>query len=433
MGKNLVIIGSQWGDEGKGKITDYYAEKMDYVVRFQGGNNAGHTVVVNDKKFKFHLMPSGVVRGKTVVIGNGVVLDPKVLLTEISALKEEGIDVDLKISTKTHIIMPYHVLLDGASDVARGKYAAGTTKRGIGPTYSDKASREGIRMMDLIQPDVLREKLEFVVPLRQKMLEIYGIEEKLNADEIIKEYLGYGEKLGKYVANTEYLLNEEIAAGKNILFEGAQGSLLGIDHGLYPHTTSSNCIASGAAPGTGVPMKYIHKVLAVVKAYISRVGSGPVPTELKDDIGHTIREQGHEYGTTTGRPRRVGWFDAVCLKYTTMINGFDGLCITLLDVLESIDPIKICTSYKRGNEIVDRWIADTNFLSECEPVYEEMKGWKRRSRDEWKEIGKQGYDGLPEAMKVYIQKIQDLIGVPVILVSIGPNRSETIILEDIFK
>ena len=431
--KNIVIVGAVWGDEGKGKLTDYFAEDADYVVRFQGGNNAGHTIVVNDKKFKFHLIPSGVVRGKTAVIGNGVVVDPKVLLGEIENLKKESIDIRLKISSKAHVIMPYHILLDGAQDAKKGKYSAGTTKRGIGPTYSDKAARTGIRMMDLIQPEVLREKLEFIVPIKQKLLEIYGVDEILDIDEIYKTYKQYGEQLKDNITDTAYLLNDEIDAGKKVLFEGAQGTLLGIDHGLYPHGTSSNCCAQGASTGTGVPMKKIGKVLGIVKAYTSRVGSGPVPTELTDEIGHQIREQGHEYGTTTGRPRRVGWFDAVSIRYTNMINGFDGIALTLLDALEGIDPLKVCKAYKYKNEEIKNWIADTNFLKDCKPIYEELPGWPRLSRDEWKEIAEKGESGLPEEIKAYIKKVEELNGVPVVIASIGPNRTETIILKDIFS
>nr|MDO8108873.1 adenylosuccinate synthase [Candidatus Sigynarchaeota archaeon] len=296
--KNIVIVGSAWGDEGKGKITDYFADKVDFVVRFQGGNNAGHTIVVNNKKYAFHLIPSGVIRGKTVVIANGVVVDPKVLLYEIKTLKDEGIKVDLKISTKAHVIMPYHIALDGAEDSAKGKYAAGTTKRGIGPCYSDKVARNGIRMMDLVQPAILREKLEMLIPIKQKILAIYGINEKLDIEQIYKDYIDYGNQLKDMLCDTDYLLNEALDAGKTALFEGAQGSMLCIDHGLYPHGTSSNCVAQGASTGTGVPMKKFNTVIGIVKAYISRVGAGPVPTELTDAIGNQIREQGHEYGTT---------------------------------------------------------------------------------------------------------------------------------------
>ncbi len=431
--KNLVIIGSQWGDEGKGKITDYFADKVDFVVRFQGGNNAGHTIVVNDKKYAFHLIPSGVVRGKTVVIGNGVVVDPKVLLHEIKTLEDGGIKVDLKISTKAHVIMPYHIMLDGVEDSAKGKYAAGTTSRGIGPTYADKAARTGIRMMDLIQPDVLKEKLDYIVPIKQKILEIYGIKDKLDAGQICKDFLAFGDQLKKYIADTEYLLNEALDQGKTALFEGAQGSMLCIDHGLYPHGTSSNCVAQGASTGTGVPMKKMNYIIGIVKAYTSRVGSGPVPTELVDATGSQIREQGREYGTTTGRPRRVGWYDAVTVKYTAMINGFDGICITLLDALEGINPLKICTAYMHGKDKVTRWIADTNYMKDCKPVYEEMKGWLAHTREEWQTIAQKGYNALPPEMQAYIKRIQDLAGVPAILVSVGPSRDETIVLKNIFK
>ncbi|MHA1794445.1 MAG: adenylosuccinate synthase [Promethearchaeota archaeon] len=433
MYKTLVVIGSQWGDEGKGKITDFYADLMNYVVRFQGGNNAGHTIVVNGEKHAFHIIPSGVLRGKTIVLGNGVVIDPRVLIGEIEKLKSEGIEPDLKISLKAHVIMPYHVALDGLQDKMKGKYSAGTTKRGIGPTYSDKAARDGIRIMDLVQPKILKEKLEFVVPLKQKILDLYGSETVLDVDKILEDYVEMGKKLEKYVCDTDYLLNDAINSGEGVLFEGAQGTLLGIDHGLYPHGTSSNCCAQGASTGTGVPMNRISRVVGVVKAYTSRVGSGPVPTELKDATGDKIREQGHEYGTTTGRPRRVGWLDIVALKYSVMINGFDGICLTLLDVLEGIDPIKICVSYKVDGEIIDKWIPDTNYLARCEPVYESFAGWKPRSREEWREISRKGFKALPDQMKKYIRRIEELVDVPVVLISIGPDRTETIVIKDIFS
>jgi adenylosuccinate synthase len=431
--KNIVVVGASWGDEGKGKVVDYFADKVDFVVRYQGGNNAGHTIVVGDKKYAFHLIPSGAVRGKTIVIGNGVVVDPKVLLDEIKKLADGGIKVDLKISTKAHVIMPYHILLDGVEDAGKGKYAAGTTKRGIGPTYADKAARSGIRMMDIVQPAVLKEKLEYNIPIKQKILAIYGITEKLDVNQIYNDYINFGAQLKQYICDTEYLLNEALDAGKTALFEGAQGSMLCIDHGLYPHGTSSNCVAQGASTGTGVPMKKMNYVLGIVKAYTSRVGAGPVPTELTDAVGNQIREQGHEYGTTTGRPRRVGWFDAVTVKYTNMINGFDGISLMLIDALEGINPLKLCTAYKHGNETVARWIADTNYMKDCKPVYEEMKGWKKYTREEWSAMATKGFSPLPKEVKDYVMRIQALIGVPVILVSIGPGRDDTIILKDIFK
>ncbi|MHA1370631.1 MAG: adenylosuccinate synthase [Promethearchaeota archaeon] len=433
MVQTVVVIGSQWGDEGKGKITDLLASKADYVVRFQGGNNAGHTIVVDGERFKFHVVPSGVVQGKVVVIGNGVVVDPGVLLTEINALKSRGIDVRLRISSKAHVIMPYHRLLDGLQDAMKGRYAAGTTKRGIGPAYADKMARIGIRMMDLVNPDVLREKLDIVVPYKQHVLDLFNSSTILDKDKIFEEYAGYGRALEPYIEDVEYLLNDALRSGKRILFEGAQGTLLGIDHGLYPHGTSSNCIAAAACTGAGVPVHKIDKVIGVVKAYTSRVGEGPLPTELKDDIGDRIREQGHEYGTTTGRPRRVGWFDAVAVRYSAMINGFDGACLTLVDVLEGIDPIKICVKYRVDGEDVDRWIADTNYLNRCAPVYEELTGWKPRNREEWLEIAKAGFIGLPENMKNYVRRLESLIGVPLVAISIGPSRRETIILKDVFS
>jgi adenylosuccinate synthase len=434
--KNIVIIGAQFGDEGKGKITDFFAENVDYVVRFQGGNNAGHTIVANGKKFAFHLIPSGAVRGKIVVLGNGVVIDPKVLLGEIASLEQEGITVDMRISTKAHVIMPYHIALDGPEDDSKGKYSAGTTRRGIGPAYADKVARAGIRMMDLLQPDILREKLEIYLPIKQRILETYSVTEEFDLETIVADFSSYGEQLAQYVCDTEYLLNDEIDVGKGVMFEGAQGSLLCVDHGLYPHGTSSNCIAQAASVGSGVPMNKMGKVIGVVKAYVSRVGAGPLPTELLDETGDTIREQGHEYGTTTGRPRRIGWLDMVALRYTTMINGFDVACLTLVDAMEGIDPVKICTAYKMGDEIVNKWNADTNFMDKCTPVYEEFAGWKQRSRIEWRSIAKegkkQGLTALPIELRKYVKRVQQLLKVPIVLVSVGPDRDDTIVLKNIF-
>lgn len=425
-----VIIGAQWGDEGKGKITDYFASSADYVVRFQGGNNAGHTIVVGGKKHAFHLIPSGVLAGKIVVIAAGVVVDPAVLRHEMAQLAASGIPVDLKISASAHVIMPYHVMLDGTEDARKGKYAAGTTKRGIGPAYADKAARVGIRFMDLLQPGVLREKLEQVLPVKQHLLAFHGIPDVLDIDQIHATYVEHGIALRPHVCDTAYLLNEAIDAGKSVLFEGAQGTLLGIDHGLYPHGTSSNCCAQGASTGAGVPVWKIDTVIGVVKAYTSRVGAGPVPTELTDATGERIREQGHEYGTTTGRPRRVGWLDMVALRYAIMINGFNGICLTLLDALEGIDPLRICTAYERDGTIETRWIPDTNHLAACKPVYEELKGWAPRSRSEWQAIAAGGRDALPPEITAYIARVQELAGVPVIIASIGPGREETIMTGD---
>ncbi|MFX1450069.1 MAG: adenylosuccinate synthase [Promethearchaeota archaeon] len=433
----VVIIGTQWGDEGKGKITDYYAEQADMVIRFQGGNNAGHTVVINTEKFKFHLIPSGAIQNKQIIIGNGCVIDPKVLLEEIELLKAKNFKINLKISSNAHVIFPYHNLLDGLEEKFKGKLSAGTTKRGIGPCYQDKVARFGIKIFDLVHKDMLRTKLEQNIALKQKILEIYGDNTKLDKEKIMAEYIKYGEKIRPYVDETPYIINKALDENKNVLFEGAQGTLLSIDHGIYPRTTSSNTCSGGACVGAGVGPNRINKVIGVMKAYLSRVGTGPVPTEIKSEeseIANYIREKGHEYGTTTGRPRRIGWLDLVAVKYAKMINNIDAIAVTKLDTLGGLDTIKLCVSYIiEGEESsIETDIMPTNMLENCEPVYIKMQGWKDKSPDEWNEIAQAGYDALPENMKLYLKKIQEYLKVSLCLISIGPRRTDTIQLQKIF-
>ncbi|MBU2565395.1 MAG: adenylosuccinate synthase [Candidatus Thermoplasmatota archaeon] len=420
-----MILGSQWGDEGKGKLTDYYAEKSDLIVRFQGGTNAGHTIVVKDEKFKFHLLPSGVLRPeKKSVIGNGVVVDPNVLIDEIESLEKKGIKTDnLFISKRANVIMTYHKMMDSAEEKLRGK-KIGTTKRGIGPCYSDKISRYGIRMMDIVDEEILKEKLNNVIPVKQKIFQAFGEKTTLSKDEILKEYLGYGKKLGKYLADTSVIINNAFDDKKNVLLEGAQGTQLDIDHGTYPYTTSSSTVAGGGCTGAGISPLKIKKIIGVVKAYTTRVGEGPLPTELKDETGKCIRDRGREYGTTTGRPRRCGWLDMVVVNYACRINGFTSLAVTKIDVLSGLEKLKICKAYKYDDKIINDFPAEPNVLKKCTPIYDEMDGWE--DIKDWKEIIKNGYNALPENMKKYLEYISSSSKVPIGIVSVGPGREETI-------
>jgi adenylosuccinate synthase len=426
----IAICGLSWGDEGKGKITDYLAQKADIVVRFNGGNNAGHTIEANGIKYKFKLIPSGAPLEKELIIGNGCVIDPKVLIDEIENLKSLNKNVNLKISSTAHVIFPFHIALDGLEEESKGKYKAGTTKRGIGPTYSDKAQRWGIRMFDLIHPEYLKEKLEKLYTIKKRQIQFYNPNWDITFEDIFKVYKQYGDYLKPYVIDTAYYLNKALDEKKKIVFEAAQGSLLGIDHGMYPYGTSSNANALGISSGTGISPKRIGKILGVIKAYTSRVGEGIVPTELFDKNAEKIREQGHEYGTVTGRPRRVGWLDLFNIKYTVMINGVDSVAITLLDALEGIDPLKICTGYEYNSESLNSWPIHHEILEHCKPIYESFEGWPAKTQEEWSSIAKKGYDSLPKAMKSYIDFIKAQLNIDVSIISIGPKREQTIFLDE---
>ena len=415
----IILVGLQWGDEGKGKITDFYSNRADCVARFQGGNNAGHTVIVNGKKYKFHLIPSGVIQGKEVVIGNGVVLDPSVLLQEIEMLRKEGIEPSLHISDRTNIIMPYHRILDGAEENLLGDKKIGTTGRGIGPCYADKISRFGIRMGDLINEQALREKLERIIPIKQAMIDALGAGKKIDIEEIFDEYSSYGRKLKNYVTDTTLYLNSMLDEDKTVLFEGAQGCMLDIDFGTYPYTTSSHPVAGGASIGTGVGPKRFDKVVGVLKAYTTRVGEGPMPTELKDEVGDHLVEKGREYGTTTGRKRRCGWLDLVAARYACRVNYVDEIAITKLDVLDGLEKVKLCKAYECDGEEIDNFPSSLSTLSRCKPLYEEMDGWERTA-------GITGYDELPPEAKNYLKAISEWLGVPINIISTGPSREETI-------
>ncbi|MHA1669230.1 MAG: adenylosuccinate synthase [Promethearchaeota archaeon] len=425
----VCVFGLSYGDEGKGKITDFLAQKSDIIVRFNGGNNAGHTINANGIKYKFKLIPSGAVLEKEVIIANGVVIDPKVLLDEMKNLKKLKKKINLKISSTAHVIFPFHIKLDELEEVKKGKYKAGTTKRGIGPTYSDKAARWGIRMFDIIHPEILKVKLNNLYNIKKDLIRLYDPNWDADVSEIYEDYVKYGKILKPYVIDTAYYLNKAIDSGKKVVFEGAQGNLLCIDHGFYPHGTSSNANALGISAGTGVPPKKIGKIIGIVKAYTSRVGEGTLPTELFDDMATQIREQGHEYGTITGRPRRVGWIDLFNIKYGIMINGVDKLVITLLDALEGINPIKMCVGYTRNGEILKSWPIQPEIVEECNPIYEEFEGWEPHTSEEWSRIASEGYDALPKTMKTYLDAIKEKLQTKIAIISIGPDREDTIFLD----
>jgi len=428
----LVVVGSQWGDEGKGKITDLLSEEVDIIVRYQGGCNAGHTVVKGDQQFIFHLIPSGILHsGKKCLIGSGVVIDPESLLREIEDLRKKGIEIDsnLFIDSKAHVVLPYHKTLDEIKEEKRGKNKLGTTKRGIGPAYIDKIARTGIRIADLIDKKSLSEKLKINLGEKNKIFEkLYSIKtSKQEQKDLIKRYQEYGQLLKKYVIDVSLLVNQAIEEDKKILFEGAQGTLLDIDHGTFPYVTSSHPIAGGACLGAGVGPTKIDKVLGITKAYTTRVGSGPFSTEIEGELGEYIRQKGGEFGATTGRPRRCGWFDAVVVNYAVRINGMESMALTKIDVLSDLDKIKICTSYQCNGKLIKEFPANLETLQNCTPVYEEMEGWK----EDISRITK--YEDLPSQLKAYISGIEELTKAKVVIISVGPKRSQTIIREELFK
>lgn len=426
--KTVAIVGSQWGDEGKGKVIDYLATQADVVVRGQGGNNAGHTLVVDGKKYALHLIPSGVLNPETInVIGNGIVFDPKGFLEELAKLNADNIDTkNIKISDRAHVIFPYHKELDALAEEARGDNKIGTTKKGIGPCYMDKTERSGIRICDLMDKDIFAKKLKAQIDAKNKIVKnIYGAEE-FDFDAIYNEYLGYAEEIRSYVDDTSVVVYEAIKAGKKVLFEGAQGTLLDLDLGTYPFVTSSHPTSGGFSVGAGVGPNMIKDVVGIVKSYTTRVGEGPFVTELNDETGDKIRTQGREFGTTTGRARRCGWFDAVIVRYAARVNGLTSISLMLLDVLTGFDTVKICTSYKMGDKVLREFPASLEDLAKCEPIYEELEGWSEDL------TGMETYEELPENAKKYIAKIEELVGVNVDMVSVGPNRAQTIVRKNIF-
>ncbi|PMP64682.1 MAG: adenylosuccinate synthase [Caldimicrobium thiodismutans] len=423
----LIVVGTQWGDEGKGKIVDVLTEKADFVVRFQGGNNAGHTLVINQKKFILHLIPSGIFHPHTIcVIGNGVVVDPEVIIDEIEKLKKEGLDVSsqkLKISERAHVIMPYHKALDLARESRAKKNKIGTTGRGIGPCYEDKVGRRGFRLIDLTKPDFFREKLKVYLEEKNYYLKYLGAE-PLDFKEIYEKYVEYGQYLKPYLTDTSHLLWEAIKQNKNVLFEGAQGTFLDIDYGTYPYVTSSNTLSGNACCGSGLGPTVMNKVLGIVKAYTTRVGEGPFPTELKDELGEYLREKGGEYGATTGRPRRCGWLDLVMVKTAIRLNGISCLAVTKLDVLSGLDTLKVCTAYKIGEKTIESFPSTLDELSQVTPVYEEFPGWKENLSHV------KSYNDLPKAAKNYLKNIETYLGVPIKIVSTGPSRENCLFLEE---
>lgn len=425
----VIVVGAQWGDEGKGKLVDVLTERAQYVARFQGGHNAGHTVVINNEKFVLHLIPSGILHKKTVcVIGNGVVVEPAALLEEMEGLRAQGIGVgdNLLISKAAHLIMPYHLALDKASERSLGKKSIGTTGRGIGPTYVDKMARSGIRVGDLLSPDLFREKLAANLKNVNFLLKnLYGVR-GFSLKKVFTDYMRFGELLRRHIADTDVILNDAAKAGKNILLEGAQGTLLDIDHGTYPYVTSSSAVAGGACIGVGIGPTRIDRVLGVVKAYTTRVGSGPFPTELNDAVGEDIRMRGGEFGATTGRPRRCGWLDTVVLRHAAMINGLSGLAITKLDILDSLKKIKICTAYRYKGKIYRHYPKEMEVFNACTPVYEEMDGWNAST------LGIREFSKLPARACAYIRRIEQLAGVKAAFISTGQKRDQLITLRKQF-
>lgn len=421
-----IIVGAQWGDEGKGKIVDYLSDKSDIVVRFQGGANAGHTVMIGDKEYILHLIPCGILRpDKVCVIGNGVVIDPAGLMEEIEMLKKHGIDVSgrLFISHNAHLIMPYHKLLDKVGEEGRqSAEKIGTTGRGIGPAYTDKVARKGIRIVDLLDRDLLREKLQRNIDAANTLLESVYHTDKLDAEAIISEYLDFDEQIDPFITDTSVYLNEAIDAGKDILLEGGQGTLLDVDHGTYPYVTSSNTTTGAACTGAGLGPTRIDESVGVVKAYTTRVGNGPFPTEFPEDFGDTFRKMAGEFGATTGRPRRCGWFDAMIVRYAVRVNGLGKLAIARLDTLDGLDTLKLCVGYKDGGKIVNHLPSDAHVLNRCEPVYEEMEGWKTSTGSA------RSWADLPRQAQNYISRISELTAVEVSIISVGSQRDATIYL-----
>ena len=421
-------MGTQWGDEGKGKIVDHLAQQAQVVVRYQGGNNAGHTVVVKGVESKLNLLPSGILYpGKTCIIGNGVVVDPAHLLKEIAGMQERGIDTSgLKISNRAQVILPYHRLMDEADEESRGDAKIGTTKKGIGPCYVDKNARIGIRFVDLMDPEEFARRLKINVTAKNRLLtEIFG-KEPLDYDKILADYLGYAEKLRPYVTDTIFTLHDAIGRNEKILFEGAQATMLDLDYGTYPYVTSSHPVAGGVCVGAGVGPSAIGKVVGVVKAYTTRVGEGPFVTELHDETGNLIRERGHEYGTTTGRPRRTGWLDTVVVKYACMLSGIDCLAITRLDILDTLPTLKICTGYLYKGQPLHEYPASLKVLDEVEPVYEELPGWQSDI------TGIRRYEDLPLNARRYVERLSECSGARLGVISVGPDREQTILLEEMF-
>ncbi|KFZ25789.1 MAG: Adenylosuccinate synthetase [Candidatus Izimaplasma bacterium HR2] len=426
---SVVVVGTQWGDEGKGKITDFLAKEADAVVRFQGGNNAGHTIVFDNKKYALHLIPSGIFRKDTVnVLANGMVINPKALMKELEMLNNGGItDFHLAISDRAHIVLPYHIQLDGLfEDLKSGSKKVGTTNKGIGPTYNDKSARIGIRVCDFIDLEVFEDKLNDNLNYYNKLFKLFG-KPLIEASEVFNEYKEYSKQMKQYVEDTGLLLNTMLDEGKKVLFEGAQGALLCLDHGTYPFVTSSSPTAASVPLNTGISPKYINKILGVTKAYSTRVGSGHFVTEFENDVAKRIRDVGHEYGTTTGRPRRIGWIDTVVLRHTKRISGITGLSVMLLDVLTGIETLKMCVAYKLDGEIIDYIPASIKDFERCEPIYIELEGWTEDITQTT------SFSDLPLNTQNYLNKVSELSNIELAIFSVGPDRTQTVVLKDMFN
>ena len=422
--KITAIVGAQWGDEGKGKITDFFAGEADYVVRFHGGNNAGHTVIVNGDTYKLHLIPSGVVYDHPIsIIGNGVVVDPAALIKEIKYLQAKGVDPKLKVSDRAHVILPYHIEMDVALTQYQGDLAAGSTKRGIAPVYGDKMYRHGIRMIDLLEPEIFKEKLEKAFNFNQTMIKAFGHSSDLNKDGIYDDYLKFGEFLAPYISDVSVDLYNAYQKGESILFEGAQGISLDVDHGVYPHTTSSNTVAGHIASGTGVTFGEINRIIGITKAYLSRVGQSPLPSELNGVEAETLRNKGGEYGTTTGRPRRVGWLDLVQVRQAVRTNGLTEIVLTKLDILSGFEEIPVCYAYKIRNKTITEMPASLSEFRSAKPIYKNLKGWGELTPD----MIEKGFNALPQTLRDYVKYIEDQINCKITIISMGPQRHETII------
>ena len=426
---SVVVVGTQWGDEGKGKITDFLSEHAEVIARYQGGNNAGHTIIFGGETYKLHLIPSGIFyKEKTSVIGNGMVVDPKALVQELKGLHDRGVTTEnLRISNRAHVILPYHIKQDEVEEARRGANKIGTTGKGIGPAYMDKAARVGIRIADLLDHVVFEEKLRMNLKEKNRMFEKFYETDGFTVEEIMEEYYQYGQEIAQYVTDTSKVLNDAFDAGRRVLFEGAQGVMLDIDQGTYPFVTSSNPVAGGVTIGAGVGPTNISHVIGVCKAYTSRVGDGPFPTELFDDIGDKIRTVGKEFGTTTGRPRRIGWFDSVVVRHARRVSGLTDLTVNSIDVLTGLDTVKICTAYRYKGELITEYPANLRMLADCEPVYEEMPGW---SEDV---TSCKSLDELPENARHYLERISQLTDVQISIFSVGPDRNQTNIVKSVWR
>ena len=426
---SVVVVGTQWGDEGKGKITDFLSKKADAIARYSGGDNAGHTIQFEGETFKLHLIPSGIFyKDKNSVMGNGMVINPKSLVEELKGLQERGINTDnLRISNRAQVILPYHVYQDKVDEASRGDKKIGTTCKGIGPCYTDKVQRIGIRVADLLDKEVFEEKLRSNLAIKNRLFEKFYEVEPLKFEDIFEEYYGYGQHIAKYVTDTSKVLNDVLDKDGKVLFEGAQGILLDVDHGTYPYVTSSNPVAGGVATGAGIGPSKVTRVIGVSKAYTSRVGDGPFPTELFDEVGHQIREVGREYGTTTGRPRRVGWFDSVVVRHSRRVSGITDLALNSIDVLTGLETVKICTAYDYNGEIITEYPANLHIIEGCKPIYEELPGWTEDI------TGCKTLEELPENARNYVKRVSELTGIRIATFSVGPDREQTNVLVDVWE